>query len=188
MKRRYVGFAAVVVVFQLAQLLFVLPSNADSFGTCGPASPCIPDSYEHTFCYGSSLDGQSNMKDAIQYAMGNMDDQTYYYKNFVSSCGSTTDVKWTDGNLGVHVYGNWTCDLGLNGDGYCEGGTATVNITRLDGELNKQKTSCHELGHSLGAMHDDNAADCMKNGPVEVGHKTYSNHHIDHINSRTPHA
>ena len=61
-----------------------------------------------------------------------------------------------------------------------------MNPTLLDDDLNREKTACHELGHSLGLTHHASPYDdCMISGPVNAGHKEYINHHINHIDNRS---
>jgi hypothetical protein len=50
----------------------------------------------------------------------------------------------------------------------------------------KQKTACHEVGHSVGLQGGPSKPDCMRNGEIpdlSLQWRKFSDHHIfDHIN------
>lgn len=53
-------------------------------------------------------------------------------------------------------------------------------------ELDTTKTTCHELGHSVGAAHSDTSDDCMRNGEIPnvlPQWQRYNAHHVGHINA-----
>lgn len=156
-------------------------ATADEFNGCNSVSGCRPDNFEHTYCWGSSFTA-TNLRSAANYAMGNLDAQTSYFDNFMSSCSSATDVIWHTMSS-TTVRGDYVC-LAFNSAGNCEQARVRLNPTLLTDTLNREKTACHEIGHSGGLAHSSTASDCMISGAVTSGHRTYNQHHVDHLNNR----
>lgn len=111
--------------------------------------------------------------------------------DFWGACDTTVDVKWLDANLPDGYRGQYEC-ISLNTSTLiCTASKVTLdpdelNIGTGDHE-DKQKTACHEVGHSVGLQHGDTKPDCMRNGEIpdlSVQWRRYgSGHHIpDHIN------
>lgn len=169
----------------LAAVMFAVPSTpatADEFNGCNSVSGCLPDNFDHTYCWGSSFTA-TNLRSAANYAMGNLDSQTSYFDTFISSCGSLTDVIWhTMSTAGVR--GDYVC-LAFNSAGECEQSRVRLNPNLLTDTLNREKTACHEIGHSGGLAHSSSSSDCMISGAVTSGHRTYNAHHVDHLNNRS---
>jgi hypothetical protein len=172
-------------------MLVLLPgvSEADQFFglPCNAAAetPCVPDNFEHTYCWGNSFDGQS-VRDAAHYGMSNLDQQTQYDRNFLggsANCSSTTDVVWREFNDPT-LRGRYDCTA-TNGSSECEHSIIFMNPANLANQLNKDKTACHEIGHSGGLSHSDNVNDCMISGHVSQNHRDYNDHHRTHLNNRS---
>lgn len=157
------------------------PAVADEFNGCNSVSGCLPDNFTHTYCWGSSFTA-TNMRSAANYAMGNLDAQTSYTDSFSSSCSSITDVIWHTMSSST-VRGDYVC-LAFNSAGECEQARVRLNPSLLTDTLNREKTACHEIGHSGGLAHSSTASDCMISGAVTSGHRTYNSHHVSHLNNR----
>jgi predicted Zn-dependent protease len=116
------------------------------------------------------------------YAMDNLDAQTSYFENYMDVCTSATDVVWkADSSLparGSYIYLDFVGSL-------CQRARVTINPTQLSNDINRRKTSCHEIGHSGGLAHADEHGDCMRNGAVSSGHQSYNAHHVEHLNDRS---
>lgn len=164
----------------------VPPANADSFALCSGATGCLPDNKDHTYCWSADFQQHAVMRDAGNYAMSNMVSQTTYSKTFVSECTELTDVVWIrDPTLGAGVRGAYECQA-FNSADECEWSHVWLNPSELDDDLNRNKTACHELGHSLGLTHHDPPfGDCMVSGAVTSGHQQYNDHHVTHIDNRS---
>lgn len=156
-------------------------ATADEFNGCNSVSGCRPDNFEHTYCWGSTFTSTS-LRSAANYAMGNLDSQTSYFDNYISSCTSITDVIWHTMSSST-TRGDYIC-LAFNSAGNCEQARVRLNPSLLTDTLNREKTACHEIGHSGGLAHSSTASDCMISGAVTSGHRTYNAHHVDHLNNR----
>jgi len=169
-------------------LLAFLPSTASGDFWFQPpcqlslSTPCTADNAEHTYCWAGNFDS-TNFRDAAKYAMENLDAQTDFYDNKMANCTANTDIVWTEFTVSG-VRGRYECEA-LSG---WNCGQARIYINRAeinsssDPELNRKKTSCHEVGHSGGVSHAETGDDCMKSGEVTLGHKDYNPHHIGHLN------
>lgn len=176
--------AAIVSVLTLSTLGSTV--NADTPQPDGP-----PDGGDHSWCY---LSGFSE-RTAADAAMTRLREQTDVTTNYPGSCGAKTDVRWTQGDLGGS-FGRGECIVRLNGS--CD----VYRITLAMGTINntqqpvnqRSKTSCHELGHTVGVRHysdnffpgDDTAHSCLRSGEVTgawTNITLYGNHHrTQHIN------
>lgn len=175
----------------LSLLLAALPwssAAADGFALCYGSegqSGCLPDNKEHTYCWSDTFEQYVVMTDAGSYAMSNMVSQTTYTKTFISDCTQLTDVVWIrDPNLGAGTRGSYQCQA-FNTADECEWSHVRLNPTLLNNDLNRNKTACHELGHSLGLTHHAAPySDCMVSGAVTSGHQHYNDHHVTHVDNR----
>lgn len=145
-------------------------------------TPCAADNLEHTFCWGDSFDSD-NLRDGARGAMDNLADQTRFTRDHLLFCGQNTDLVFRKFN-DPDARGRYDCvdTSGVAGPG-CQKAIVYLNPDLLDDDNNRRKTSCHEIGHSGGLVHADDSNDCMKSGPVYSGHRTYGDHHIDHLNN-----
>ena len=142
------------------------------------------DNYEHTYCWGGSF-GSSAWRSAAEYAMSNLDAQTSYFRQFMSSCGTTTDVLWevdpNMGDRGIWICRSWNDEAGQTGPGECESAVLRLNSALNTTTANQRHVACHELGHSVGFSHLV-TTDCMKSGSVTSGYDTYDTDHVGHAN------
>lgn len=162
-------------------------ADCDGFGWCAP------DNSGHTWCFGASTDGAQDLRASMRWAINNMTNTTQMSDQELDACNDTTDVKWQRVDVEGSARGRYSCqdeprrprvcteaevrirpeaiqqDLEDSGDGNPEPG-------ELD--LNRDKTVCHELGHSLGFDHHDlsyfqgpgpdHQKDCTVAGHVEL--------------------
>lgn len=179
--------ALAALAFVTAGVVLASPAAADPFGNYnGDGTGPIPDSFNHTYCWSSGW--TSGWNTYGNYAMGNLDAQTSYYDTYDSTCDSATDILWQL-NSSISARGDYVCNA-FNSSGYCSRATIRLNPSLLTDNQNRNKTACHEIGHSVGLQHGNSKTDCMINGAVSSGTQwiTYNSHHISHANSRTPAA
>lgn len=158
------------------------PASADTYGGCynGATEGCIPDNYRHTWCFATSMDDGPRLRAAALYAMLNLQDQTRYTAA-AESCGAGTDILFTRSRV-INARGEYIC-LNRRGD-VCYQAAVQLNPDQLHNRLNRRKTACHEVGHSVGLQHGRDKSDCMISGHITSGHQRYSCHHIRHANNR----
>jgi hypothetical protein len=101
--------------------------------------------------------------------------------------GVQTDVRWLTGDLPSGVRGSTGCAV-LNGS-VCDRNNVTIDIAELNigtnDEDDQTKTTCHELGHTVGLTHGGASEDCMISGerPSTASQwEHYGSHHTYHIN------
>jgi hypothetical protein len=115
---------------------------------------------------------------------------------FKSTCKLTgdgeTDTVWFDADLPGGQRGQVFCEDFDNN--LCDQFYVTLDPTELNigsnDEADTTKTSCHELGHSVGLSHgagggNGGADDCMMSGErpnLNSQYERYSLHHKEHIN------
>lgn len=115
--------------------------------------------------------------------MINLDSQSSYYDNYVSNCTSSTDVRFQK-TTAFPARGDYVC-LAFNSSDECERSRVRLNPDYLTNTANRQKTACHEVGHSGGLSHSATSSDCMRNGAITSGYQTYNSHHVAHLNNRS---
>lgn len=145
----------------------------------------VTDGNPHRWCYGDSTVGYPTLRDSMAYAINNLDSQTEVNSPDSEACSAEVDIKFArgsaDGGRGL-----WQCVQYYYGSvDICYRSTITINTIQIqnDGgpyELNLRKTTCHEVGHSVGLDH--HAIDCMISGPIASGHQTYAPEHVGAIN------
>lgn len=156
------------------------PATAHDWGV-------YPDSATHTWCMGATTDSYPDLKDAIRYAMTNLDSQTDMSVPISGGCASSTDVQWVEANI-APARGQWDC---IDGSGStCFKARLTVDYDQINFEsgplgVNLRKTACHELGHSVGQDHHAKPyGDCLVSGAVDSLHQDYNGDHVGFINAR----
>lgn len=165
--------------------LLILFSTAVQLASADP----FPDNYDesvadgstHVYCY----DGSVSVYSAPSYAMKNLGIQTDMVESYSSTCYSSTDVVWIEGDLAGNLRGSRVCTDQSN-PGICGANDVTLDIDELNegsnDDADRKKTACHELGHTLGLGHDDPNTDCMLSGEVpnaDVQYRKYRSHVID---------
>ncbi len=171
-------FTAIAV---LASLGIAGLASSDEFGQCSAVSGCRPDNKAHSYCFGATMAG-AGLQEAAGYGMSNLVAQTSFTKNFQSDCGSNTDVVFKR-NDALAARGQYVCIEKLSGTNKCNRARIEFNPGQLANQLNKNKTACHEIGHSGGLAHGANN-DCMISGHVSANHIHYNGHHVDHLNNQ----
>lgn len=167
-----------------ATVIPALDAEADTFGGCygaGDAEGCVPVNTSHSYCWHSSM--TTVFKSHATNSMVYLSAYTIYTAPLHSTCTASTDARWMLSNLGSLTRGRYTCEL-ITGFLTCQRATLRLNPNLLTDGENRRKTTCHELGHSVGLRHGG-TADCMRSGAVNTWWTTYSPHHIDHINARS---
>lgn len=198
---------AVVASMALAALALAVPATADPFGLDTPTTNvagvgAIPDNFDHTYCF-SGPGWTPSLRAVVNTQMVNLDTQTSYFDTYPAPpCLGQTDIWFEVTALAAGVRGEWTCRLwgdgadGVpgTGDERCAGATVRISNdpTVLVNDHQRRKTTCHEIGHSIGLAHGTDTTtfwdDCMVSGTVAPGiqWEQYNAHHIAHANSRTP--
>jgi len=137
-------------------------SKADTYAGCyAGGSGCLPDSNLQTWCFGATMDGHANLKDASEYAMANLESETDMFTSQMACDPDHVDVVFQELDLTGTTRGEYEC---LN---FVVGNTCDRSAVRYDSaEINDQgpanylqgnrdKTACHEVGHSAGLAHHD---------------------------------
>lgn len=175
-----------VVVPALVSLVLTLgvvgSSSADSPQPDGP-----PDKGKHTWCYMSGFTVTATADAAMTWLRTQTAVDTAYY----STCTAKTDVRWSQGSL-PSAYGMAECKV-RDANDYCDRYRITLDTATIDGSLHpdsqRRKTSCHELGHTVGVRHysnsdypgSDTTHSCLRSGEVPAAdkawHTRYGAHH-----------
>lgn len=149
-------------------------SSADQYINCDQGNGfCGPDDYIHYYCYGSTLNGATEIRDQVDWVMDLMENQTVMTTT-KQSCTSSTDLRFQNANLGATVRGQYVCDTwaGQAHPQVCAAATVTMDRPQIVDEandsswpysngiegdtevrMNVRKTYCHEAGHSAGFDH-----------------------------------
>lgn len=144
-----------------------------------PSFAPVADGLNHTYCFTGGFGAHGAAHDA----MSNLDAQTRFTRDFRSCGGGEIDVVFQV-FYDSCCYGAWQC-MTVGANGRCRNSAVFMNPTRTGGVYRQErKTLCHEVGHSGGLNHDTGVDDCMITGTVyDDNHKSYSGHHVDHLNS-----
>jgi len=169
--------------------MIAIPTSAEA-----DVVPCpslrLADNEIHTYFYTT---GFNSFRAVADYAMDTLDSTT----DMVSQLPETpefcefrqTDVWWWSTNLAAGVRGQMSC-AGWYTNGRCWSYDIDLDFTELDQSSldweDRQKTACHELGHTLSISHNttDGAGSCMISGEIpnaNLQYRRYSSHHISHI-------
>lgn len=163
------------------------PAAADPPESIGP-----PDKSSHSWCYTSGF----TMTTVADASMARLESQTVV-KTVRRACGPSIDVRWTQGKV-PGAYGSAQCRVRWSG-GACDRFRITLNKSVLNSSPHpvsqRRKTSCHEVGHTVGVRHyfgsnrpgGDTAHSCLWSGTVPSAdkpwHTRYGGHHRRvHIN------
>lgn len=161
------------------------PAHADKRQPDGP-----PDKEKHTWCYG----GGFTMTATADAAMTWLRTQTAVQTAYHSTCTAHTDVRWSQGSV-TATYGRAACRV-RNSNNYCDLYRIKLNKSIINAASHpaslRRKTTCHELGHTVGVRHyagsdlpgKDTAHSCMRSGavpaPDKAWHTRYGAHHRTH--------
>lgn len=180
--------AARLCVLAIAGLVLAWPAGfaaADTFP--GNYDHRVADDAIHTYCLTSSF-ALEDHKQVAEYAMYYLDETTDM-SDSVQGCLSYTDVWWYDVDLSGTLRGQRVCAKVGDIPSVCDRSNVSLDFPQLDIGTNdwedRRKTSCHELGHSVGLDHD--TVSCMITGEVPstaLQWRRYSTHDVGHINTQ----
>ncbi|QIK74149.1 hypothetical protein [Nocardioides piscis] len=186
-RRRRSGTLLLLVGLASGLISVTSPAGADT-----PQPDGGPDGGDHAWCYLSSFN-QQTAADAAMTRLRNQTDVTTFYPG---SCQEHTDVRWRQGDLSG-AYGQALC-VATRANGTCDIHNVTLDMGTINAAARpidqRTKTSCHELGHTVGVRHywdndfpgNDTAHSCLRSGEVTANWTNitlYGNHHkTQHIN------
>lgn len=154
-------------------------ARANQYGIGPPHAGWLPNSANHTYCWGSTFTS-GTYRSIATARMNYLASATAMNVQFGSTCGAGTNVRFelfSNPNIGTRGY--YEC-LTMAG-GICYAAVVALNTALLTDTNNREKTTCHEIGHSVGLIHGT-STDCMLNGPVSNPTRTYTIHNRNHIN------
>lgn len=149
----------------------------------------LADSSLHTYCFTA---GFSNSRDPFTgtYAMIILDNTTDMSISDYGACSdNTADIWWWAQDLPGTIRGQAEC-IFWNGSGSaCDSADVRIDFDQLDiGDndiADRDKTSVHEVGHTIGLGHHTDCA--MISGEIpslDLQWRRYSAHDISHINAQ----
>lgn len=185
--KRIRPLSRVASVFALVLALLVLhagPSIADDYDQCDSDTGCEPDNQNHTWCYSTGMD-TFNETEAAAYGVGNLSAETAFYDTYMQNCDGSSDILFRGADLSSGTLGDYLClDFTWNGD--CGQARVRLDSAAHNGDLDRDSTMCHEVGHSGGLTHHSgNYDDCMWNSHYDgnTSHLHYNSHHEGHLNT-----
>jgi hypothetical protein len=151
----------------------------------------LNDGYDVDIC--AEGDGwDSGWALVVLYELIALDGQTdYSISGAANGCEDTTDIRFRLNNSLAGLRGQSWCNRWAS-ETECDSAIVELNPSNLADAQQAAKTTCHEVGHTLGLSHGWDTStfwnDCMVSGAVPDGAQWtgYSQHHIDHVNSRSP--
>jgi hypothetical protein len=182
--------------FRIA-LIAIIAAAAGSLFMPGQASATpypetwLPDSGLHTYCFtagfSSSIDPGTGT-----YAMSILDSTTDMTISNLGACSAnTTDVWWFALDLAGTIRGQAEC-IFFSGS-VCDSADVRIDFAQIDiGDndiADRDKTSVHEIGHTIGLGHHSPAShNCaMISGEIpslDIIWRRYDAHDISHINAQ----
>jgi len=195
-RRGLLGALAALALAFGAVLAGAVPAKADA------SLPWTHDRAHHTWCYQSGF----TLSTEADWAMTWLRTQTDANTAFWSPCAAEVDVWWSN-FYQPGTFGQTACKaVTSSAPGVCTEFYVRMNATLINAQTlaseQRKKTSCHELGHTVGVNHYGGvtglpnpdgvgAADsCMKSGTVTTAGAWTSKwgpHHINvHINPTFP--
>lgn len=179
-KKKIIGIASAVILSGY----FFLPSSAtaDPFGTYASDTGPKADGAHHTWCE-FRANWIPSWFDPFDDAMTYLDTRTDMTTSRDYACTPDTDILFSVRNsesLGATTRGVSFCiDLNLE-TMVCNSSHVQLNSDLLLTYTQRRKTSCHEIGHTVGLSHAPTGDDCMISG--NYGYAGYNPHHTLHIN------
>jgi len=141
----------------------------------------LADTSLHTYCF-SAFAGDRWVGEYAMEVLRQVRDMTIRRE----ACSTATDVVFMDRDIPGRIRGQYQCQRYL-GD-TCNSSNVTLDFDELDrGDLDwydRRKTAVHEVGHSVGADHDNISA--MRSGEVRgvaLVWRRFSPHDVNHINA-----
>ncbi len=183
-RTRLPGLGVAVAIGVLACLAAAGPATADDYATGNAATGTgyPADGATHDYCF-YNVSYIPSLSTPVTNAMANLDAQTDMTDLYHSLCPAGTDVliSWVgSATLGSSVLGSTQC-LALDSVGRCNQSRVLLNQDLLTTAATRQKTACHEIGHTAGLSHGSTYGGCMISGLST--NITYSSHHVAHINA-----
>lgn len=176
--KRLIGFSLFLFALLSTNLT---TASADPFGTNTSETPPFADNSLHNYCFVGIT--ESYWVNPLTSAMNKLASQTVMSTGVQLSCNEDADVRFfrsdnsdLAGSLGVTFCNKWTQIPGI-----CAGFHVVLNADLLTSTSYRQKTACHEVGHSVGLSHGPTYGGCMISGLSTINY--YSSHHVDHINN-----
>jgi hypothetical protein len=155
--------------------------RADVFGGGPPDSGYYADNSLHMYCmdlnYFPAWD--TPMVDSLNY----LQSQTNLTVQKSLTCSNDTDALFVvrNGPELTGIRGSTQCLKMTKIQGICAGSLITLNSDILTDYVSRRKTSCHELGHTVGLTHSWTSDDCMISGASS--NVLLNLHHANHINN-----
>jgi hypothetical protein len=206
---RYVAaLSATFVALPMALVAIASPAAADTWPF---NSNFRPDTGNHNYCYSTTYYPRAEVRTEITNSMVYMNDNTDAKRSYHSTCDTAgdgqTDVVWRQQAPTGGAIGTASCSVKW-ASGRCDRYEVRLNVTlireKYSSEANRnrqyRKTSCHELGHTLGLDHytsnDDRhnngdrtayTSSCQRSGwtgeNLSSWTRTWESHHRGHINA-----